>query len=149
MRVRSRPVHAHLPSPFAIVLERKNVLDGLRPARPRLEKCLEASAKLVKTRVRMLSMPRGRTINSIQRRCDFQNLAPGLEKVVLENIRRITRFLHQIRSSAPSSVCHHHGKSRDDMQTFEDHRSRPASERRSPRAAGNRRPISTGRQPAL
>ncbi len=71
------------------------MLDGLGPARPWLEQCLEASTKLAQPRVRMLPVPRGCTVNPIERRRDLQDLAPRLEKVVIENIRRIARFLHE------------------------------------------------------
>jgi hypothetical protein len=92
------------------------MLHGLGPARPRLQKGLETSTKLAQASIRMLTMPRRRAIDPIKRRRDLQNLAPGLEKVVLEYIRRITRSLHGFRSSVALSVRHYHGKTRHDMQ---------------------------------
>jgi hypothetical protein len=94
------------------------MLDGLGPARPWLEQRLQTSTKLAQPRIRMFTMPRRRTIDPIKCRRNLQDLAPGLEKVVLENIRRITRFLHEFRSSVARSVRLHHGKTRHDMQTF-------------------------------
>jgi hypothetical protein len=83
-----------------------------------LEQRLESSAKLPQACIRMLTMPRRRTVNPVKRRRNLQDLATGLKKVVVKHIHRITRFLHESRSSAPRLIRYHHGKTGHDMQTL-------------------------------
>jgi hypothetical protein len=49
----------------------------------------------------MLSWPRRRTVDPIQNGRNLQYLAPGLKKIVLENLRPIARFLHETCPPTP------------------------------------------------
>ena len=65
------------------------------PGRAGHHERFNALPKLTQPHVRMLTVSR-RDADPVQDRRDLQNLAPGLEKVVIENLHCITPFLHEI-----------------------------------------------------
>jgi hypothetical protein len=82
-----RPPEFEFIAPVRIVLQREDQLYRLGAAWARLAKRLERLANLADPRVRMEMVVSWRAIDPIEDRGDFQDFAPGFEKIPIKDLQ--------------------------------------------------------------
>jgi hypothetical protein len=99
--VRTGSDHIQVLAPAGVELEREDPLDRLGASGPGHDERLQRLAELAQPGVGMLAVPRGGAVDPVERRGEFQDLAPRFEEVMIDDLGGISGIVHQSRPPSP------------------------------------------------